>query len=254
MSPFFTSGGKSIGVSASESVLPMNTRDWSPLAWTGWISLQSKGLSRVFSNTTVQKHEFFGAQLSSQSNSHIHTWLLGKTIALTRRTFVGKVMSLLLNMLSRLVITFFPITSWQIYGETMETVTDFIFLGLKITEDGDCSHEIKRCLLIRLENYDQPRQHIEKQRHYLANKGPSSQSYGFSSHLWMWESDYTESWALKNWCFWTVVLQKTLESRLDARRSNQSPLKEISPEYSLGGLMLKLKLQYFGHLVQRIDS
>ena len=74
----FTSGGQSIGVSASTSVLPMNTQDWSPLGWTGWISLQSKGLSRVFSNTTVQKHQLFGAQLSSQSNYHIHTWLLVK--------------------------------------------------------------------------------------------------------------------------------------------------------------------------------
>ena len=73
MSLFFTWGGQSIGVSASASVLPMNTQDWSPLGWTGWISLQSKGLSGVFSNTTVQKHQFFGAQLSSQSNSHIHT-------------------------------------------------------------------------------------------------------------------------------------------------------------------------------------
>ena len=78
MSQVFTSGGQSIGVSALASVLPMNTQDWSPLGWTGWISLQSKGLSRVFSNTTVQKHQFFGAQLSSQSNSHIHTWLLEK--------------------------------------------------------------------------------------------------------------------------------------------------------------------------------
>ena len=77
MSQFFTSGGQSIGVSAS-SVLPMNTQDWSPLGWTGWISLQSKGLSRVFSNTTVQKRQLFGAQLSLESNSHIHTWLLGK--------------------------------------------------------------------------------------------------------------------------------------------------------------------------------
>ena len=84
-----------------------NTQDWSPLGCTGWISLQSKGLSSVFSNITVQKHQFFGAQLSSQSNSHIYTWPLEKTIALTRRTF-GKVMSLLFNMLSRLVITFLP--------------------------------------------------------------------------------------------------------------------------------------------------
>ena len=95
------------GVSASASVLPMNTQDWSPLGWTGWISLQSKGLSRVFSNTTVQKHPFFSTQLSSQSNSHIHTSPEEKP-ALTRRTFVGKVMSLLLNMLSRWVITFLP--------------------------------------------------------------------------------------------------------------------------------------------------
>ena len=78
MSQLFASGGQSIRVSASASVLPMNTQDWSPLGWTGWISLQSKGLSRVFSNTTVQKHQFFGAQLSSQSNSHIHTWPLEK--------------------------------------------------------------------------------------------------------------------------------------------------------------------------------
>ena len=77
-SQFFASGGQNIGVSASASVLSMNIQDWSPLGWTGWISLQSKGLSRVFSNTTVQKHQFFGTQLSSQSNSHIHTWLLEK--------------------------------------------------------------------------------------------------------------------------------------------------------------------------------
>ena len=78
MSQLFTSGGHSIGVSASKSVLPMNTQDWSPLGWTGWISLQSKGLSRVFSNTTVQKHQFFSAQLSLYSNSHIHTRTLEK--------------------------------------------------------------------------------------------------------------------------------------------------------------------------------
>ena len=78
MSQLFTWGGQSTGVSALASVLPKNTQDWSPLEWTGWISLQSKGLSRVFSNTTVQKHQFFSTQLSSQSNSHIHTWPLEK--------------------------------------------------------------------------------------------------------------------------------------------------------------------------------
>ena len=104
---FSTSCGQSIGVSASASILPMNIQDWSPLGWTGWISLQSKGLSRVFSNTTVQNHQFFSTQLSLESNSHIHT-TTGKTIALTRWTFVGKVMSLLFNILSRLVIAFLP--------------------------------------------------------------------------------------------------------------------------------------------------
>ena len=89
MSQLFTSGGQSFGVSASTSVLPMNTQDWSPLGWTGWISLQSKGFSRVFSNTTVQKHQFFSAQLSSWSNSQHPYMTTGKTIALTRRTFVG---------------------------------------------------------------------------------------------------------------------------------------------------------------------
>ena len=105
------------------------------------------------------------------------------------------------------------------------------------------------------ESYDQPRQCIQKQRHYFANKGPSSQSHGFSSsHVWMWELDYKESWAPKNWCFWTVVLEKTLESPLDWRRSKQSILKKIRPGCSSEGLMLKLKLQYFGHLIWRVDS
>ena len=104
MSQFFASGGQSIGVLASASVLPMNIQDWFPLGGTDWISLQSKGLSRVFSNTTVQKHQFFSAQFSL-SHPYMTT---GKTIALTRRTFVDKVISLFFNMLSRLVITFLP--------------------------------------------------------------------------------------------------------------------------------------------------
>ena len=96
---------------------------------------------------------------------------------------------------------------------------------------------------------------ILESRHYFVNKGLSSQTYSFSSgHVFMWELDYKESWVLKNWCFWTVVLEKTLRVTWTARKSNQSILKEISPEYSLEGLMLKLKLQYFGHLMRRTDS
>ena len=89
----------------------------------------------------------------------------------------------------------------------------------KITANGNCSHEIKRHLLAPWkQSYDQPRQHIKKQRHYFVNKGPSSQSYCFSSgHVWMWKLDYEENWAVKNWCFWTVVLEKTLESALDCK-------------------------------------
>ena len=148
-----------------------------------------------------------------------------------------------------------PITSWQIDRETMETVTDLIFLGSKITADGDCSHEIKRHLLLGKRAMTKPRQHIKKQRCYFANKCPSSQSYGFSSgNVWMWELDLkkAEQWtidAFELWCW-----RRLLRVPWTARRSNQSILKEISPEHSLEGLVLKLKLQYFGHLVQRTDS
>ena len=91
VSQFFASGGQSIGVSASSSVLPRNIQDWSPLGWTGWISLQTKGLSRVFSNTTVQKHQFFSIQPSLWSNSHIHTWLLEKALTIQTAHIVNYV-------------------------------------------------------------------------------------------------------------------------------------------------------------------
>ena len=108
------------------------------------------------------------------------------------------------------------------------------------------------------ESYDQPRQHIKKQRHYFIYKVPYSQGYGFSSsHVWTWELGYKESWVPKNWCFWTVVLEKTFESPLDCKeiqpvhpKGNQS----FRTEYSLERLMLKLKFQYFGHLMQGTDS
>ena len=120
-----------------------------------------------------------------------------------------------LNIQKTKIMASGPNTSWQIDGETMETVTDFILLGSKITADGDCSHEIKRCLLLGRKAMTNLDSILKKQRHYFVDKGPSSLNYGFSSsHVWMWELDYKESWAPKNWCFWTVVL-KTLESPLD---------------------------------------
>ena len=104
-------------------------------------------------------------------------------------------------------------------------------------------------------SYDKPRQHIKKQRHYFADKVYLVKAMVFPVVMygWMWELDYKESWSLKNWCFWTVVLGKTLESPLDCKESCLNPNK-ISHEYSLEGLMLKMKLQYFGHLMQRTDS
>ena len=136
----------------------------------------------------------------------------------------GKV-GLKLNIQKTKIMASGPITSWQIDGETMETMTNFIFLGSKTTADGDCTHEIKGCLLLgrkAMTNLES----ILKSRD-IANKGPSSQSYGFfSSHVWMWELDYKQSWALRNWCFWTVVLEKTLESPLDC--------KEIQPVHPKG--------------------
>ena len=133
-----------------------------------------------------------------------------------------------LNIQKTKIMACSPITSWEIDGETVEIVSDVIFGGSKITADGDCSHEIAvKMLTPWKESYDQPRQHIEKQRHYFANKGPSSQGYGFwSDRVWMWELDCEESWAPKNGCFWTVVLEKTLESPLGC--------KEIQPVHPKG--------------------
>ena len=119
-----------------------------------------------------------------------------------------------------------PITSWQIDGDTEETVTDFIFLGSKITTDGNCSQEIKRHLLFGRKSYEKPRQHVKKQRYYFSHEGPYSQSYHLSSsHVWMWELDNKEGWVLKNWCFCTVVLEKTLESPLDYKEVKPVNLK-----------------------------
>ena len=181
----------------------------------------------------------------------------GKTIALTRRTFVSKVMSLLFNMLSRLVITFLPrsITSCQIDGETVETVAEFIFLGSKITEDGDCSHEIKRRLLLGrkvMTNLD----NILKSRDItLSTKVYLVKVMVFPVILYRcesWTIKKAEHWridAFELWCW-----RRLLRVPWTARRSNQSILKEINPGCSLEGLMLKLNLQYFGHLMRNADS
>ena len=142
----FTSGGQSIGVSASTSVLPMNTQDWS-LEWTSWISLQSKGFSRVFSNTTVQKHQILlhPADCIVQFS---HPYMTpGRTIALTRQNFVGKVLSLLCNMLPRLVITFLPrskclLISWLQSPSAVILEPPKIKSGTVSTVSPSISHEV----------------------------------------------------------------------------------------------------------------
>ena len=125
----------------------------------------------------------------------------------------------------------------------METVRDFIFLGSKITADGNCGHEIKRCLLFGRKAMTNLDSIFNKQRYYFANKGPSNQSYGFSSgHVWMWELDYKENWVLKNWCFelWSW-------RRLFNPKGDQSWI-------FIGRTDVEAETPYFGHLMQRTDS
>ena len=141
------------------------------------------------------------------------------------------------------------ITSRQIEGKKGETVTHFIFLGSKITADGDCSHEIKRHLLLERKTMTNLDSALKNQRHHFANKGLCSQSYDFSSsHVGMWDLNHKEGWVLKNWCFWTVVLEKSFDSPLDC--------KEIQPVNPKGILNIHWKdrcwswnSQHFGHLM-----
>ena len=147
-----------------------------------------------------------------------------------------------------------PITSWQIEGETMETVTDFSFLGSKITTDGDCSHEIKRCLFLGRKVMTNLDSLLKSRDITLPTKVCLVKAMVFPVGMYG-----CENWTIKKaehqridafelWCW-----RRLLRVPWTARRSNQSILKEISPEYSLEGLMLKLKFQYFGHLMQRTD-
>ena len=159
-----------------------------------------------------------------------------------------------LNIQKTKIMSSSPIASWQIDGETVETMADFIFLGSKVTENGDCSHEIKRHLLLERKVMTNLDSILKSRGITLPTKVCLVKAMVFPVFMYGCELDYRESWALKNWCFWTVVLEKTLESPRTARRSNQSNLKEISPECSSEGLMLKLKLQYFDHLMRRTDS
>ena len=159
-----------------------------------------------------------------------------------------------LNIQKTQIMASGPITSWQINGETMETVTEFILLGSKITADGDCSHEIKT-LAPWKKSYDKSRQHIKKQRRYFACKVHLVKAMVFPVVVYGcdgWtkkKAEHQNINAFELWCW-----RRLLSVPWIARRSNQSILKEINSEYSLEGLMLALKFQYFGHLMGRFNS
>ena len=149
-----------------------------------------------------------------------------------------------------------PITSWQIDEETMKTVTDFISGGFKITTDGDCSHEIKRCLLLGRQAVTNLDSILKSRDIALPTKVHLVKVMVFPVVRWMWQLDHKESWAPKNWridAFELWCWRRLLRVPWTARISNQSILKEISPEYSLEGQLLKLKLEYFGHLMWKAD-
>jgi len=214
------------------------------IMWNAWLDETQAGIKIAGINNNNLKY--------ANSTTHMAESEEELKILLMKVKKEIKKADLKLNIKKAKIMTSGPITSWQVEGKTMETVTDFIFLESKITADGDCNHEINRRLLLgrkAMTNLDS----ILKSRKYFTDKGPSSQSYGFScSHVWMWELGYKESWALTNWCLLMWVWSRLLRVPWTARRSNQSILKEISPEYLLEGLMLKL--QYLGHLMWRTNS
>jgi len=183
----------------------MQSTSWETLGWKKH-KLESRLLGEIINNLRYADDTTLMAESEEELKS-----------LLTKVKEESENVGLKLNIQKTKIMASGPITSWQIDGETVETVSDFIFLGSKITTNGDYSHDIKRRLLLGrkvMTNLE----HIEKQRHYFANKGPSCQGYGFSNgRVWMWELDCEESWAPKNWCFWTVVLEKTLESPLDCK-------------------------------------
>ena len=160
-----------------------------------------------------------------------------------------------LNIQKTKIMASGPITSWQIVGETVEIVTDFIFLGSKITADGDCSHEIKRCLLFERQAINNLDSILKSRDIALPTKVDLVKAMVFPVVMYgceSWTIKKAECWRIDAFELWCQ--RRLLRVPWTARRSNQSILKEVSPEYSLEGLMLKLKFQCFGHLMQKTDS
>ena len=165
----------------------------------------------------------------------------------------GKV-GLKLNIQKTKIMASDPITSLQIDGETVETVRDFIFLSSKITADADCSHEMKRHLLLQRKVMTNLDSILKSMRHYFTNKNLSSQSYGLSSsHVQIWDLDYKENWELKNWCFWNV-LEKALESPLDCKEVQPVHPKRKQFWLFIGRTDVEAETPILGHLMRRTDS
>ena len=192
---------------------------------------------------------------SLEAMINLDSTLKSRDITLLIKVKESEKVGLKINIQKIEVMASGPIISWHIDGETMEAVTDFIFLDCIITVDCDCSHEIKRQLLLgrkAMRNLDS----ILKSRDITS---PTKVQivilwFFFSSHVQMRELDHKKGWAPKTWCFQTVVLEKALENPWDFKEIKPVNHKEINPEYSLEGLMLQLKFQYFGHLMQRANS
>ena len=230
----FSSGGQRAGVSASASVLPMTTQDRFPLGWTGWISLQSKGLSRVFSNTTVQKHQFFGAQLSLEKAMAPHSstlaWKIPWTEEADRLQFMG---------------------SWRVGNNWVTSLSLFTFMHWRrkwqptpVFLPGETQGQGSRWAAV----YGVAQSWIRLKwlsRVVTAVKAMIFPVVMYRCDSWtLKKAEYTRICAFELW-WWRGLLTVPWT----ARRSKQSIPKEINPEYSLEGLMLKLKLQYFGHLM-----
>ena len=158
-----------------------------------------------------------------------------------------------LNIQETKIMASGPITSWEIDGETVETVADFLLGGSKITADSGCSHEVKRQLLLGRKVTTNLNSILKSRDITLSTKVRLVKAMVFPVVVYGCELDCKESWAPKNWCFWTGCWRRLLRVPWTARRSKQSIPKEISPRCSLEGLMLKLKLQYFGHPMRRAD-
>ena len=189
--------------------------DWSDLAaaaeyimWNPWLDEAQAGIKIAGRNINNLRYAY-NTTFMAESKDDLRSLLM-------KMKEESEKVGLKLNIHKTKILTSGPITSYKIDGKQWKQWQTLFSWTPKITADGDCSHEVKMMFAPWKKSYDQPRQPIKKQRHYFANKGPSNQSYGFSSsHVWIWELDYKETWAPKNWCMWTVVLEKTLESHFD---------------------------------------